>query len=341
VTGKSWDEFIRERIFAPLGMTVSTIGSAGFRPTDNVASPHSKGWRLEGPLTPVPATKDETWAAAAGIKSNIPELSKWVITQLNQGTSADGKKLFSKKISDDMWSPATIVPIREPKIAALRPTMPNFAAYGLGWGLRDYKGHRIVSHTGGLTGMVTLITLVPDQKLGIIVLTNQEEGGAFNSILYHILDTALKLPPADWIAAYKASRDEQIERDNKDEQEAAAKRAVNSKPSLPLSGYAGAYEDPWYGRATIEEQGGKLILHMTRTPAMVADLSHWQYDTFKAVFRDKTIPDAFLTFNLNAKGEIDEVKMEPVNDLADFSFDYQDLLFTPVKAKEEPAAGGH
>jgi CubicO group peptidase (beta-lactamase class C family) len=340
VTGKPWDDFIRERIFAPLGMKVTTIGSTGFKPTDNVASPHSKGWRLEGQLTPVPATKDQTWAAAAGIKSNIPELSKWLITQLNQGTMPDGKQLFSQKRSEDMWSPTTIVPVREPAVDALKPTKPNFAAYGLGWGLRDYKGRKIVSHTGGLTGMVTLVTLVPDEKLGIIVLTNQEEGGAFNSVLYHILDTAFGLRPADWIAAFKQSRDENVAKDNKEEQDAAAKRAANSKPSLELAKYAGAYEDPWYGRATIEDQGGKLVLHMTRTPAMVADLSHWQYDTFKAIFRDKTIPDAFLTFDLNEKGEIDQVKMVPVSDLADFSFDYQDLLFTPVKEKEH-AAGSH
>ena len=337
VTGKTWEEFVRERIFTPLGMTATEISSTGFKPGDNVASPHSKGWRLEGQLTPVPPTKDVTWAPAAGIKSNITDMSKWLITQLNRGTSADGKKLFTEKRSEEMWSAATIVPVREPTVDALKATKPNFAAYGLGWGLRDYKGRKIVSHTGGLTGMVTLVTLVPSEKLGIIVLTNQEEGGAFNSILYHILDTAFQLRPTDWIAAFKQSRDEQIAKDNKEEQDAAAHRDANSKPSLELAKYVGTYEDPWYGRATITEENGHLVLHMTHTPAMVGDLSHWQYDTLKAVFRDKTIPDAFLTFDLNAQGGIHEVHMVPTNDLADFSFDYQDLRFKPVKAKEKAA----
>lgn len=329
VSGKPWEDFIRERIFAPLGMKDSTITSVNFRAGDNVASPHSRGWRLEGKLAPIPPTRDDTWAAAAGIKSNVSEMTKWVTTQLNRGQIEGGKRLFSETASNEMWSPQTIVPNRA-RAGPLAATKANFVAYGFGWNLRDYRGHKIVSHTGGLTGMVTTVMMVPDEKLGLIVLTNQEEGGAFSSIAYHILDHYLGIPPMDWIEAYNEQRKTSLQRANDTEKKQADARNRTSTPSLELAKYAGEYVDAWYGKAAIAMEDGKLVLRMTHTPAMVADLSHWQYDTFKAVFRDSTIPDVFATFSLTPNGAIEQMKMVAVSPLADFSFDYQDLLFRPA-----------
>ncbi len=337
VTGKSWDDFVRERIFKPLDMSTTTITSIGFKPGDNVAVPHSRGWRLEGELTPIAMTRDNTWAAAAGIKSNVADLSKWLIAQLDHGKLPDGRRLWSEKQSEEMWSPATIIPVSEPP-APLQSTKANFAAYGLGWSLRDYRGHKVISHGGALTGMVSTVLMVPDQKPGIVILTNQEESGAFSSLAYHILDSYLQLPPTDWIAAYRQVREDTLKKAADKEQRFAAARARDTHPSLDPAKYAGEYEDTWYGKAVIERQNGKLVLRMSRTPSMVADLKHWQYDTFKATFRDKTIPDAFVTFELKYDGSIIEMKMTPVSDLADFSFDYDDLRFRPLAKKTGEAA---
>jgi hypothetical protein len=190
----------------------------------------------------------------------------------------------------------------------------------------------LVGHGGGVLGFVTRVQLVPEEDLGVVVLTNAEQGGAMESIVFHIIDSYLNAPATDWIAAFKAQ-------DEKDEKEAAetmkkvaSGRAVNSKPSLALEKYAGVYTDPWYGPATIKIENGQLVFTLDHTPTAIGDLQHWQYDTFKAHWRDRTIEDAFLTFTLKPDGSIDHFTMAPVSPLADFSFDYQDLYFTPQKA---------
>lgn len=330
VSGQKWDDFVRQRIFEPAGMTSTVISTASFKDGGNFAVPHSRGWRLEGKLVPIKGTLDDTWAGAAGVKSNAVDLAKWVNLQLNGGKLPDGKSVFSEQAQRQMWSMQIATPINEPP-PGLGGAKPQFAGYGLGWALRDYRGHKVVSHGGALTGMLSTVQMIPDQKLGIVVLTNQEESGAFMAVVYHIMDHYLKVPETDWITAYKNARESAIKKANDEEQKEVEARAKDSRPSLPLSTYAGTYHDNWYGDVVIEAKNGKLELRMTRTPSMVADLEPWQYDTFKAVFRDNTIPDAFVTFWINAAGKIEQVKMSAVNDLADFSFDYQDLSFMPVQ----------
>lgn len=330
-SGMSWDDFVQQRILTPLGMTETRISSVGLDPAkDNVASPHSKGWRLEGTLKPIPATKDQVWAAAAGLKSNVTDLTKWLKLQLASGKLPSGKDLFSEKQARTMWSPQTIIGISDPP-AALAATKPNFAAYGLGWSLKDYKGRKIVTHGGGLTGMVTLTLLVPEEKLGIVVLTNQEEGGAMQSIANHILDHYFALPPTDWIRAYHDDGVKKRNEANAAELKTFTERMANTQPSLPLSRYAGDYEDAWYGKATVGQTGKALTLRFHGTPAMEGPLEHFQHDTFVVHWKDNTIPDSFVQFQLGIDGKVSSIRMEAISELADFSFDYQDLHFVPVK----------
>jgi CubicO group peptidase (beta-lactamase class C family) len=333
VSGQTWDDFVRQRIFLPLGMTSTVTTGAGVKPDDDVTVPHSRGWRLEGTLRPLAPTIDDSWAGAAGIRSNVDDLSKWMMLQLNHGALPDGKVVFSAAAQRQMWSLQIATPIGTPRPGLERAT-PQFAGYGMGWSLRDYAGHKVVSHGGALTGMVSAVQMIPDRQLGVVVLTNQEEGGACSAIVYHIFDHYLGLPSNDWVKAYRASRDENVRKANDKEQADAKARTVQSQPSLPLDRYAGTYRDAWYGDMVIDLVGGKLSLRMTRTATLVADLSHWQYDTFKAVFRNPTVPDAYLTFTLGPDGRIVELRMVPTNDLADFSFDFQDLLFKPVGDKK-------
>ncbi len=324
VTGKPYEDFIRERIFQPLGMTETRITQIGLSEDQNVAAHHSRGWQLEGTLTPIPPTRDQTWAAAAGIKSNLVDLTKWVSAHLN-GTN----RVWSEQAEWDLQAPQTIVNIpRSVSRLGLNALRPNFSAYGLGFQLRDYKGRKIVSHGGALTGMLTTIYMLPEEKLGIVVLTNQEESGAISSIVWHVIDDYLGQPQQDWIAAYDNARRQTLADAKKHEAKLADARSKTSRPSLPLNSYAGEYRDPWYGKADLQYEAGKVVLRMTHTPRMIADLQHWQYDTFRAIFRDKTVPDAFVTFALGPDGNITEMRMEAVSSLADFSFDYQDLSFS-------------
>jgi hypothetical protein len=179
--------------------------------------------------------------------------------------------------------------------------------------------------------------MVPDLKLGVIVLTNQEAGGAFQAVTYTILDRYVGVPETDWVAPFLAQAKKGEADADEAVRKAADKRNANSRPSLPLASYAGRYRDAWYGDVAIEEHGGKLTISFTHTRQLTGDLEHWQYDTFVARWRDRTlVADAYVTFSLKADGSIDEVKMAAVSPLTDFSFDFQDLLLRPVAASAPP-----
>jgi CubicO group peptidase (beta-lactamase class C family) len=330
VTGISWEDYIRQHIFAPLAMNDSNLSTAAFKSGDDYAYPHS---RVDGKLQAIHFEVLDNVGPAGSINSCSADMAKWVQLQLNHGRFIDRDgRLFSEEQSKQMWSPQTILPISDAPspLAALRP---SFADYALGWALRDYHGRKLVGHTGGVAGFVSRVMLVPEENLGVVVLTNAEEGGAFDSILYHVLDHYFNLPPTDWITAFKAVKD----RDEKDAAEtmkrAEGTRAADSKPSLPLEKYATVYHDAWYGPITIRMENGDLVITFDHTPSMIGDLQHWQYDTFKAHWRDRTIEDAFVTFSLNSDGSIDSARMAAVSPLADFSFDYQDLLLRPAVKK--------
>lgn len=181
--------------------------------------------------------------------------------------------------------------------------------------------------------MVSRLTLVPEQKLGVVVLTNQEVGAAFNAVTLQVLDAFLQLPATDWTAAYaKAVEKADAEADTswKHHEQARAKR---SAPSLPLSGYAATYRDPWYGEVVIRQEGKRLRLQFAKTAQLVGTLEHWQHDSFIVRWDDRSLnADAFVNFALTPDGKVREMRMEAVSPLTDFSFDFQDLVLTPVAA---------
>ena len=326
VAGKSWDDFIKDRIFTPLGMTTSNTSVAALKSSRNAAAPHAK---VEGKLKTISNLPLENVGPAGSINSCVAEMSKWLIVQLNHGQIEEGRRLFSERQNREMWSAQTITPQSDPPphLSALRS---NFSAYGLGWGLTEYRGLKTVSHTGGLMGYVSRVTLVPDLNLGVVILTNQQSGGAFQSLTYRILDHYMNAPATDWIAAFKKSEEMGLARAAEVEKQLSAKRVSDSKPSLPLSSYAGRYTDAWYGDVTITMESDKLVLRFSHTPLLVGDLEHWQHDTFVARWRERSLDaDAFVNFALKPDGGIEQFKMAAVSPLTDFSFDFQDLLFTP------------
>src|SRR5229473_1025434 len=332
VTGKSWEDYVRERILLPLGMNRTNLSNAAFKSGDNYAWPHSK---LDGRLQIIDFINLDNAGPAGSINSSVAEMAKWVALQLNRGKLPNSDaRLFSERQSREMWSAQTILPAGE-RPGPLSALSSKFADYGLGWGLRDYHGRKLVGHTGGVAGFVSRVMLVPEEKLGVVILTNAEEGFAFDSILFHLLDSYFGSGKTDWITALHDA-DESTRKEAEEEvKKQAGARASDSKPSLALEKYAGKYEDAWYGPASIRLENGKLIFSLDHTTAAVGDLEHWQYDTFKARWRDRTVEDAFVSFSLNAKGEIDHFTMSAVSPLADFSFDYQDLYFRPAKSAAE------
>jgi len=332
VSGKSWDEYLREKIFLPLGMKNTNTSATAFKEGEDWATPHSK---VEGQLQPIPLENLDNAGPAGSINSSVADMSKWVLLQLNHGKiPGTEQRIFSENASHEMWSQQMVVPVRTAP-AELKNLQAHFSGYGMGWGLRDYKGRKLVSHSGGVAGYVTRVMLVPEENLGVVILTNAEEDSAFEAVLFHILDAYLGGPTTDYIAGFKAEDDKREKDADETMRKAAQARAAESKPPLPLEKYVGDYSDPWYGTVTIRTQSGGLLLNFERTQKGLADLQPWQYDTFKAHWRDRTVEDAFVTFALKPDGSIDHFNMVAVSPLADFSFDYQDLYFTPMQ-KEEP-----
>jgi CubicO group peptidase (beta-lactamase class C family) len=333
VSGKTWDDFIKERIFIPLGMTTSNTSIAALSASLDAASPHA---RVEGSLKVIAPQPLENVGPAGSINSSVAEMAKWLMVQLNRGQLSAGRRLFSERQSREVWSAQTITPLSDPPphLAGLKA---NFSAYGLGWGLTEYRGFKTVSHTGGLLGYVSRVTLVPELNLGVVVLTNQQSGGAFQSLTYGILDYYMKAPATDWVAAFKKSEEMALARAADVTKRQASTRVADSKPSLPLAKYAGRYNDAWYGDITINMEGDKLVIRFSHTPALVGDLEHWQHNTFVARWRDRSLDaDAFVTFALRPDGSIEQMKMVAASPLTDFSFDFHDLLFVPLSEERKP-----
>ena len=328
ISGQTWESFVSSRILARVGMTGTNVRHSAAAGSGNIAATHA---RVDGKVRPIAPFESDNTNPAGGINSSAEDMAKWLRVQLSRGVLADGTRLFSAATALQLTSIVTPIPITDPP-AELPALKANFQGYALGLGIRDYRGHKMVMHTGGLPGYVSRVAMIPDLNLGVVVLTNQESGEAFDSIAFHILDHYLGAPPFDWIDGFSRVSAQREAAEAAAERGAAAARDTSSRPSLPLAKYAGTYRDAWYGDVTLREEGGKLVMRFSHTPLLVGDLEHWQHDTFIARWRDRELrADAYVTFALNPDGSIDQAKMRAVSPATDFSFDFQDLLLKPER----------
>lgn len=334
VSGQSYADFLRNNIFKPVGMDETLVDMTYLKPGMDVAMGHAKFDFKD--LKPVPPMAWSNNPGAGGIYSSVHDLAKWMNVQLAGGAlpSMDGKeqRLFKQSSQDQMWSMLTPMKVNKPSVPELESLKPNFAGYGEGWFLSDYHGQRLVWHTGGWPGMVSRVTLVPELHLGIVVLTNQESGAAFNAVTYRALDAYMSSSKTDWVAVYdKAVKKAEGNADDswkKHEKE----RDKSGKPSLALAKYAGTYRDRWYGDVIVSNEGGRLRMRFSKTAQLVGTMTPWQHDSFIVRWDDRGLnADAFVTYSLDADGSIRDVRMEPISPLTDFSFDFQDLRLEPVK----------
>jgi CubicO group peptidase (beta-lactamase class C family) len=333
-SGKSWGETIHERILGPAGMTGTTTSLAENAGNPNVANAHSK---IDGKIAAVKAMPVPNAVGAVGINTNAEDIARWMNVLLaggSLGKDANGaeQRLFSAKQAREMWTAQTPMRIAEPN-PKLAGTRANFAAYGLGFQLRDWQGKLLALHSGALQGFYSKVVLVPEAKLGIAILTNAESGGSLNALQYQLVDRYLN-PAAgtDWIAAVAAVENENHAKEQARLATTKAARAGKSQPSLARKAYDGDYQDPWYGLATIKHAGGKQLLTFARTPDLTGELEHFQHDTFIVRWKERNFnADAYVTFALNPDGSIERMKMQPISTETDFSYDFQDLNFTPVK----------
>ena len=298
ITGRSWDQVIRERIFAPLNMTSSTTCLAELAHVDHVATPHA---RIDGKLQPLAHRSYDNVAPAASIYSSVVDLAHYLRLYLNAGV-LDGQPMIAASTIDELTTPQTVMPadFLATPVTAFKPI---FLTYGLGWIIRDYRGQKLVLHAGGVDGMRALAAMLPDHQLGVVVLTNAEEL-LTAAVVYNLLDVLLDAPLLDWCAAYRRLRDERAAQQARYAQQIDAARVRGTQPSSALEQYAGRYHDPLYGDAQIALEADRLVLRFSHTPSFTADLEHWQDDTFRLFWRDPLIPPGLLRFTFVVHGKI-------------------------------------
>ncbi|MES2378348.1 MAG: serine hydrolase [Bacteroidota bacterium] len=321
VSGMSWEEFIETRIMKPLGMNNSSASYQRLKNRSNVIDSHVP---IDGKVEVVDRYLSVTGNAAGGIYSSVNDLAKWVIMQMNNGKYGVGKQLFSEAIHNQMWSPQTIIPVAAPGVYNT-----HFAAYGLGWFMSDVKGYKEVNHTGGIDGMVTKVNLIPELKLGIIVLTNQQSGAAFSSIVNEIKDSYLGVNTVDWVKRY----DDAIKKSQGDND--AALNAIwkqvddSKKAGIKVDATVlGTYHDVWLGDVTISNDQGKIMFRAKRSPKLTGELLPYKANTYivKWLIRDMNA-DAFVIVSMDENNKPSGFKMKPLTPATDFSYDFQDLDF--------------
>jgi CubicO group peptidase (beta-lactamase class C family) len=330
VSGRTWEQFVQERILTRVGMTASTVRHSDAGGTDDVATTHAE---IEGTMRVIaPLTSDNT-NPAGGINAGARDMAKWLLVQLDSGKLADGSRLVSARTAREIWTGVT--PMSSGRAAPeLAPLSTQFNLYALGFGTRDFRGRKMLTHTGGLPGYLSWVGFIPESRVGVAVLTNTETP-MYSALGWSLLDYALgSAPPWDFVGAYATITQRQRAAVADQRTKRAAARDSLSRPSLALAKYAGTYEDAWYGDITITLVKGKLRMAFGHTPQLQGEMVHWQHDTFVARWDDREMrADAFVTFQLNPDGTIDQVKLRAADPETDFSFDFQDLLLKPKRVR--------
>lgn len=310
LTGKTWDEYVRENIFVPLGMNETNSSVRALEGHSNVATPHTT-WN--GQIVTVPYRNVDNAGADAAINSNVHDMARWIKMWLSPDTS---RWIVSAATRHELWTPHTLLPITMSASKMFPST--HFRAAALGWFTFDYQGKKILDHSGGMDGMISRITLVPEENFGFIILTNCIS--ALSSALeYTILDAFLNSTKKDWSQDYLKLVRAYEAKEKADELKLENDRIKNTRPSLPLEAYAGTYGGPMYGNVEVTVGNDGLNIRFVPTASYTGTLSHWHYDTFRIELQDRNLPKGFVNFILDTGGKVSEMKIDIPNPDFDFS----------------------
>ena len=304
VSGMPWEEFVRTRIFTPLHMarTVPLLSRAGAMP--NVATPHGL---VDDTMRVIPNASVDPVASAGSVWSSVADMSKWMRFILDSGR-VDGKPLLKPTTFAELLKPQTMVPPNEFYPTA-RLTHPHWTTYALGWFQQDYNGRAVSFHTGSIDGMVAIIGLVPDERLGVYVLANADHVELRHALMLKAFDLwgPPNAKPRDWSTELRTMYGNQRAQAVAAAKAAEAKHVTGTKPSLALARYAGVYADSLYGEATVRSAGDGLRLRVGTTEG---SLEHWQYDTFKIRWDTRWLGTDLVTFVLGSDGAPARLEMD-------------------------------
>ena len=289
-TGKSWGENVQEMFLEPLGMNRSIYSLDQLEINGNYATPHM---RKEGKNAPIDWADWEEVAATGGLISSVADISKWMIFNMDNGINQKDT-ILSAFTRNMVWTPHNNFMVDHTKD---NPYGRHFSGYGLGWGLSDYHGKMRVGHTGGYDGMITAVTMIPEEKLGVVVLTNGTRSPIM-AATYYALDQFLGVETRDWSAEQlehvlaREAMDGRIE-------ERINKRVIGTEPSLKDSDVTGPYYSDLVGGIQISRKGEDLRLDFEHHPLLSATLTHWHYDTWKINWDEDQAWFSFGTIKFN------------------------------------------
>jgi CubicO group peptidase (beta-lactamase class C family) len=311
ITGLRWDDFVKQRILVPLGMTRSNTSTNELAGLSNIASPHEM---IKDQVRPVLYRNIDNIGPAGAINSTVWDMSQWIRLQLNNGTYGE-TRLVDEAIIEEMRAPHNPLPI-PPSGRALNPYR-HLMAYGLGWELMDYRGCLIVRHGGGIDGMISLLGLVPEEKLGVIILTNKIPNDITYAVLYHVVDAYLEAPPKDWNKMLLEQNNKFFAEIAEQKKKIEQARVKGTKPTLSLEQYAGTYNSQLYGDATVAMQDNQLVIHLSAHPMITGILEHWHYDAFLCHWTDPIFDQSLVPFILNGQGKVEEFRLKVREDTID------------------------
>lgn len=288
--GKSWSDFVDQELFAPLGMQSSTTGSSRLKALGNVAAPHAT---VDGRVRVIPRYCPESVAPAGAIHSTAADMARWLVLHLNRGKNGERVLLSAARI-DEMHAPA--ISPSEPRAEKAVPKAP-ISQYGMGWFTNEFGGKRVVEHSGTQNGLVSWMSIMPAERLGVVILSNHHQTGINMALRSWIFDRLLGRPDYDWSSAVRGDYTRGCQRLLREAKTAFdEKRPRETPPSLPLMDYAGEYESRLYGRVRVALERGKLKLRFgTRFDG---DLRSWDGDTCRAFFSNPRLDDWMVKFTV-------------------------------------------
>lgn len=327
VSGKNFDDYIADNFFKPLGMKRSLLSIREIAADANRIDGHAP---VNGKLEITGYTFTQIATPAAGIYASINDMSTWVQALIDDGKYGEQLQdsLFSKKMHREMWTPQTLIK------SGGGPYNTHFSAYGLGWFLSDVSGYFQATHTGGLLGIVSQVTIIPELELGIIVLTNQQSGSAFTAITNSIKDGYFGIEGKDRVKEYNERRlkGERAEDSINAQLEIDLKAQLKSKVAKPdPSNIVGNYKDDWFGKVVISSKNGNLHFKAEKSLDLIGTMTFYKGTTYVVRWDDASLKaDAFVNFTLNTEGKANGFTMSAISPLTDFSYDYQDLDFSKI-----------
>lgn len=321
LSGLSWEDFIETRIMAPVGMTSSKASYNRVTDKSNIIDAHT---RAEGKVIQIPHDWSETANAAGGIVSNVHDMMTWAQFLMNDAVTENGERLLSEAQFHELWQLQTPL-----KVRANDSYDSNFRGYGLGWFVTDVKGgYKQVYHTGGLIGTVTQFTMIPDLDLAIVVLTNQMNGSAFNTITNTIKDSYLGYENRNWLERLGKNNADFLKYNDSIKAEVFA-QVEKAKTQLTIPNpeqIVGTYTDDWFGDITISYDGNQYSINCERSPRLFGELLPYNATTFVAKWKDRSYDaDVFVQFTFNEKSDAVSATMKYIAPITDFSFDFHDL----------------